>query len=171
MTSAPPPMVFAWDGEALAPKAPRLADKHLVVGENYRVTIEQERSAASHNHQFAAINEAWGNLPEDLALEFPTPDHLRKYALIKCGYCDRRSVVCASKAEALRVAAFIKPMDQFAVVAVEGAVVTVYTAQSQSRRAMGGKVFNESKQAVLDVISAMIGVKPAELQHEAGRAA
>lgn len=165
------PTDFQWDGDGMVPKHPRVADRQYVVGEIYRLVPEESRSAASHNHQFAEIEEAWRNLPETLAMEFPTSTHLRKFALIKAGYCDKQSIVCSSKAEAVRVAAFIKPIDAYAVVDVSGTVVTRYTAQSQSRRAMGAKVFQESKTAVLDIVSAMVGVKPAALVAEAGRAA
>jgi hypothetical protein len=73
--------------------------------------------------------------------EFPTAEVLRKKMLIRAGYADERSIVCASKAEAQRVAAFVKPMDEYAVVTVREAVVRVYTAQSQSIKAMGAKPF------------------------------
>lgn len=85
-----PPMLFAWDGEAMRPLRPKLADEHFVVGERY---IVQE------------------------------------------------------------------------------ATVTRYVARSQSHRAMGKQVFQESKSAVLDVIAAMIEVTPRQLAREAGRAA
>lgn len=170
MTIAPP-LVFAWDGEAMVPKHPRLADKHYVVGQEYRLVEEAARSANSERHQFAEIDEAWGNLPEELALEFPSPTHLRKYALIKAGYCDKSSFVCGSKAEALRLVAYLKPIDEFAVVDVSANVVTRYTAQSQSRRAMGAQKFQESKSAVLEILSDMIGVDAATLQVNAGKAA
>jgi hypothetical protein len=91
-----------------------------------------ERSSASHRHYFAAVYDAWLNLPEIDAERFPTADHLRKYALIRAGYCDTRELVCASKAEAVRVGAFMKPMDPYALVAISGAVVRVYTAKSQA---------------------------------------
>lgn len=158
-----PPLAFTWDGEALIPRVPRLADKHLVVGETYMMVPHEDRSIASHRHYFASINEAHQNLPEELAARLPTPEALRKYALIRAGFRDERSIACASKAEAQRVAAFIKPMDEFAVVTVENALVTVYTAKSQSMRAMGKKVFAESKDAVLRVISEMIGTDAASL--------
>lgn len=166
-----PPIVFTWDGEAFVPKVPRLADKYFVVGEMYPLIVHEERSGVSHRHYFAAIHDAWQNLKEDIASEFATSEHLRKWALIRAGYCDRRSIVCASKAEAVRFGAFVKPMDEFAVITVSEATVTVYTAQSQSMKAMGAKVFQESKTAVLEIVAAMVGVKPAELQREAGRAA
>lgn len=168
------PITFRWDGEAMTPATPfmaRLADKTFVIGENYRLMEEHERSAASHRHYFAVIHDAWMNLPEEMAERFPTSESLRKFALIKAGYRDERTFVAGSRAEALRLAAFVKPIDDFAIVTATGATVTIWTAKSQSVRAMGGKAFQESKQAVLDVIADLIGVSPETLSREAGQAA
>lgn len=163
-------MMFTWVGDAMVPKHPRLADRHYVIGEAYYLEIREDRSAASHRFYFASINEAHGSLPEDLAERLPTPEHLRKFALIRTGYADQRTHVCASKAEALRLASFIRPMDEFAVVVTHEKVVTVWTAKSQSMRAMDKKTFAESKEKVLDFIASLIGVTPSALD-EAGRAA
>lgn len=133
------------------------ADKDYVVGEVYKMAPAHDRSQATHNHYFALIAEAWGTLPDRALEEFPTAEHLRKKMLVRCGYADERSIVCASKAEAQRVAAFIKPMDEYAVVTVREAVVRVYTPQSQSKKAMGAKAFQESKSKVLDAISDLLG--------------
>lgn len=141
-----------------------LANKEFVVGEVYTLDIaDPARSMASHRHFFASVYDAWLNLPEAETQRFPTADHLRKYALIRAGYRDERSIVCGSKAEAVRVGAFVKPMDDYAVVAVSEAVVRVYTAKSQSPRAMGRKVFQESKDAVLGVLADMIEVSREQL--------
>ena len=165
------PVAFRWDGEAMLPLHPRIADKQYVVGEIYRLEPREERSAASHAHYFASITEAHSNLPDDSAERFPTPDALRKFALIRAGFRDERSIVASSKAEALRLAAFIKPMDEFAVVTVKDAVVIVYTAKSQSMKAMGKADFEASKKAVLDIVAQMIGSNADTLQRNAGRAA
>ena len=166
-----PPLIFQWDGEAFIPKHPKLADKHFVVGETYPLVVQEERSHATHAHYFAALNEGWQNLPEEDAERFPTSEHLRKWCLIKAGYSDLSSIACSSAAEAQRVAAFVKPMDAYAVVIVRGASVQVYTAQSQSMRAMGKEVFQASKQAVLDIVDSMCGVERGTLSREAGKAA
>lgn len=171
MTDNIPPIVFDWDGEAMVPRHPGLADRHYVVGQSYRLIPHEDRSVRSHRHYFACINDAWSNLPEHLAERLPTPDHLRKYALIKAGYRDERSIVAASKAEAQRLAAFMKPMDDYAVIVAREAVVTVYTAKSQSMKAMGKKTFMASKDAVLDVLSQMIGTSREALAKNAQRAA
>lgn len=165
------PLSFAWDGESMIPLQPRLADRYYVVGETYRLEPREDRSKASHDHYFASIQEAHHNLPEHMAEQHPTAEHLRKFALIKAGYCDTRSVVCASKAEAQRVASFIRPLDDFAVVVASECVVTVFTAKSQSMRAMGKATFQQSKDKVLDIVSAMIGVGADDLKKNVGKAA
>lgn len=142
-------------------------DAAFIVGEVYNLEAIEQRSAKSHAHYFATVNEAWQNLPENLTEQFPTSEHLRKWCLIRAGYAENRQIVAGSRAEAQRIGAFIKPMDSYAVVTVRDAVVTVYTAESQSMRAMGKQRFQESKDAVLSLLAAMIGTDPIEL----GRAA
>jgi hypothetical protein len=160
-----PPMIMQWDGEALKPtrRFQKIADQRLVIGEVYRVDPEEERSIASHNHYFAAITEAWRNLPEDTGERYPTSEHLRKWALIKSGYRDERSIVCATKAEAMRVAAFVRPLDEYAVVIVSETVVLVYTAKSQSSRAMGREAFQVSKDAVINLLASLLNTTPKQL--------
>ena len=167
-----PPLAFTWTDEGvMVPRHPEVADRHFVVGDRYTLAVHENRSTASHNHYMAAIKEAHDNLPESVAERLPTPEHLRKYALIKAGYRDERSIACASKAEAQRVASFTKPMDDYAVVVAQESTVTIYTAKSQSYRAMGKKIFQESKERVLDVIAEMVGVTPTELKLNAEMAA
>lgn len=167
------PIWFAWDGDNLVPANPtwkRKADERLVVGQRYAFDPQEPRSIASHRQYFASINEAWANLPDDAAQRLPSAEHLRKFCLIKTGYRDERSIVCASKAEASRVAAFIRPMDDFAVVLVDGATVAVFTAKSQSQRAMGKVAFERSKQDVLGYLDQMLGTQSGDVAR-AGEAA
>lgn len=124
----------------------------------------EHRSKVSHDHFFASVAEAYKNLPEDIAADFASEDHLRKWALIKAGFRDERSIVASSRAEALRLAAFVRPFDEFAVVVVREAVVTVYQAKSQSLRAMGKAEFQRSKDAVFDVLAKLIGTDVSELK-------
>ncbi len=63
-------------------------------------------------------------------------------------------------AEAQRLGAILKPYDAYAVVVVRGNVVTVYTAVSQSKRAMGAKQFQQSKQALMEFVGDLLGVDP-----------
>lgn len=171
--SGAPPIVCQYDGEAFYPlkRFRRECDDRFVVGERYVLEEVQQRSAASHRFYFAALNECWQSLPEHLAPRFPTSEHLRKHALIKAGYRDERSIVCASKAEAQRVAAFVRPMDDYAIVMVSGAIVTQYTAKSQSMKAMGKEAFRESMDAVLNVLAEMIGSDVSDVVRHAREAA
>jgi hypothetical protein len=158
-----PPIPFRWDGEAMVPRRPKLADQHYCIGEDYILVPHEERSEASHRHFFAEVREAWANLPEGLAEQYPSPESLRKRALIKAGFRDERSIVCASKAEALRVASFIKGLDDYDVVAVSGATVLHWRAKSQSQKAMGKEAFQQSKEAVLGILADMLDVTPDQL--------
>ena len=170
MTDALPPMAYDWTGEAwtIQPRFAKLADKHFVIGETRMMVPHEDRSMASHGHYFASVNEAWQNLNEADTERFPTPNHLRAYALIHAGYRDESSIVCASHAEALRVAAWARPANDLDIVVVVGNVVRRWRAQSQSFRAMGKERFQASKTAVLDFLADMIGVAPSALT---GRAA
>lgn len=167
------PLIFRWDGESMVPwrRYAKLCDTEFTIGEDYRLEVIEERSAKSHSHYFAALTEAWRNLPEDAAERFPTVESLRKFALIKAGFCDSRSIVAGSKAEAQRLAAFIRPADEFAIVTTSEATVTVYTAKSQSMKAMGKADFTASKNAVLDYVAGLIGVRQDDLHKNAKDAA
>ena len=165
------PLRYRWTGEAMVPVVPAHARRQFKAGETYQLEIREERSANSHRAYFAAINEGWANMPEIEAMRFPTAEHLRKWLLIKAGYFNERQIVVASAAEAVRVAGFIKPMDDYAVVVPRGTTVSVFTAKSQSLRAMNRREFAESKTKVLDLLAEMIGVARRELDANAGRAA
>ncbi len=161
------PLVFSWDGEAMVPKVPRLADRQFVVGETYRLAVQEERSAASHGHYFARLHELWLNLPEDVAENFPTEEHLRKRALIEAKFYDQDIIDCGSNKVAPTVAAAIRKRDDFALIHIQDQFVIVRTAKSQSIKAMGKDVFQKSKEAVLEIVEAMVGVKPAPVSERA----
>ena len=165
MTDAPILYRYEGDGEFRTVSSfwAGRADKAFVVGEVYRLVEHHDRSMNSHRHFFASLNEGWKNLPDEKLDEYPTPEHLRKKALIRKGYADERSIVCASKAEAQRMAAFMKPMDDYAVVSVRDAVVRVFTAKSQSVKAMGNRDFQQSKSDVLDFVADLLGVTTDQL--------
>ena len=161
-----PPVFLEWDGEAFRPAGKfwsRLANEHFTVGERYRMAEEAERSTNSHNHEFAFLTEAWNSFPDELYAQYPNPEVLRKHGLIAKGYCTMVQHVCQSKAEAERLAAILRPYDAYAIVIARQNVVTVYTAVSQSKRAMGAAQFQQSKQALMEFIGDLIGVTPETL--------
>lgn len=163
---ASPPISVMWDGQTFKP-LPRfhnIAAAHFGEGEVVTFVQHEERSAASHAHFFAQVTECWRNLPEEMGERFPDADTLRKDALIRCGFRNERQFVAGSKAEAVRLAAFLRSgSETYAVIVVSGAVVTEYTAQSQSMRSMGKERFQASKDAVLTYLAELIGVTTEQL--------
>lgn len=158
-----PPLICKWTGEALEPLARfhNIANAHLVMGQLYVVEPEQPRSMASHRHQWPAIKEAWMNLPENIASEFPTPEHLRKRGLIECGYRDEYKFACASPADLAQVIAAFSKGEKYAVISTSGNTGVIWIPKSQSMKEMPGGEFNKSKQAVLDWAWGLCGLKPA----------
>lgn len=168
------PIPFIWDGESMTPINgywAREADKRFVVGAVHCLQERLERSAKSHRFFFAEVKTAWDNLPEDQAERFPTPEHLRAYALIKTGWHDKADFVASSKAEALRMAAFLRPIDEYSIVLVKDNIVSRFTAKSQAYRAMNKKDFQASKDAVLDYVSGLCGISVEELNTNTDQAA
>ena len=154
------PLVFTWTGEAMEilPRFAKEADRRFVIGQRYVMDEIHERSAKSHAHYFACVSRGWSSLPEAIGAQFATADHLRRYCLIKGGFHNHRSIVARSRAEALKIAGFVRPMDEFAVVTVNECVVDVFTARSQNHRSMNRQEFQASKTAVLEIIDDMLGV-------------
>ena len=170
--SLPPPIYFIWDGDAMVPMArfSRLAESSFTSGQAYKMMVADEASSQTRRHFFACVKEAWANLPEALALEYATPEHLRKRALILTGFCNEQVWVVPSNAEAVRTAAALRKLDEFAVVVVRENTVRALTAKSQAGGKMGRAEFQRSKTSVLDYLAKLINTTP-EALNEAGRAA
>jgi len=150
----------------MIPRLPRHADRMFTVGQVYTLVEHVETSSKSLRHQFAWLREAWANLPEHLADEFPSAEHLRKRALIQAGFYNETVIDAGSNAAALRVATYARHKDQFAHIVVRGPLVVERTALSQSLREMDHTRFQASKTALLETVSAMIGVEPATLARQ-----
>lgn len=151
-------IIYEWDGEAMRP-LPRyhnLANAEFVVGERYRCEVQEDRSWASHKHQFAWLHDAWLTLPEHVAARFLNEEQLRKHGLIAGGFCDSQTIVCASRAEAERWCNHLRSREPDTVITISGNVLIQFTAHSQSRRAMDAKTFQRSKDAVLNYVAGLL---------------
>jgi hypothetical protein len=144
---------------------------HFNPGQVYDLEHIEHRSIASHRHYFAQIRDAWLNLPEELALEYPSAEHLRKRMLIKAGYCEMTDVICSSPEEASRSAILVQKLDQYVMVEISGCVVRTYIAESQSMKAMGKQRFQASKDDVLSLLSELLDISLTEMKKQAGMAA
>lgn len=117
----------------------------------------RDHSDPARRRFFAILREVWQTLPEELSRRYPSSEHLRKAALVTVGWCDSKTVACGSKAAALEVAAMAQYLDRYAVVAIVGPVVTVYTARSMSKRQCPKKSFMELTGKVFDWLSQLVG--------------
>lgn len=159
-----PSMIWRWVGGVMRPLNPDRARQEFEEGQTYRLDRHEDRSEKSHRHFFGVIKTSWENLPEHLCRRFPSEEHLRRHCLIFAGYCKQRIVTCGSKAAAVRVAVLAKELDEYCIVDLKGDVVVVYTAESQSEKAMGSARFQASKEAVFDEVAKLIGVDPTTLR-------
>lgn len=142
-----PPLDFAWDGEAMHPRHPKLADRYFVVGQTYSFVEHHDRSQAAHAHYFAAFKDIWDSLPDEMRNQFPAPDLWRKRLLIQTGFCDTKTVVCSTITEAVRWAAIVA--GDWDLIDIRGRVITMWRAWSQSYPAMDKAKFAASSEAVL----------------------
>lgn len=177
------PVVFTWTDAALPGTGEvrkvmiphvrygKTAARQFADGEDYPMVVLEARSRASHNQFFAAVNDAWHNLPENIAVRWPTGEHLRKWALVQTGWFDEKNFECDTAGHAQRLAAFIRKVDEYAMILVHGKQVIVRDAKSQSAAAMGKDQFEKSKRDVLDLLGTMTGTTRVELNKNAGRSA
>lgn len=166
--SAPPiPLVYEGQGVFRAiPRAIEACAERFGQGEVVTVEVLEERSEISHRHEFAWLKDVWATLPESIAADFPSPEHLRKRALIATGWCTVRDYPCTSRAEALRLAATLRgELDDYTVVIVTDAVVRVCRAKSQARNKMKAADFQASKTAILEWVGDLIGSTPDQIQN------
>lgn len=171
------PIKFRWTGKAFENTSAfwfGIATKNLIVDQDYFLVEYHERSGKSHRQYFAAVREAWANLPDEMWGRWPTAEHLRKFALIKMGYRHERSLICASESEALRIASFMEPVSehaQFVISSLSENILIEWRAESQSYRSMGKERFQQSKQDVLEFCAELIGVTVEQLLDNAEKAA
>jgi len=147
---------------------PARADKELVIGEVLRWEVAAERSPESHRHLFAVIAEAWANLPERLAEEFPNPEALRKWALVEAGHCTVTALAFANNHEAMRAAMLMRELDGYAQIGVNDKAVVVRRAKSIAYMAVRRKdEFRVLKDKVFHALSVLVGTDVAQHAEQA----
>jgi hypothetical protein len=115
---------------------------------------------------FAALRDAWSNLPDAMRDRFPNAEVLRKHALVAIGYCDVITLAVGSKAAAPQIASAFRMKDQYCVATVRGDVVTIYTARSMARRVLLKKDFLQVADRVFSWVHEQTGIDPSQ-SHEA----
>lgn len=160
------PLTWRWDGESMTPIGPRSrleADRQFVVGHTYRLAEADEFSDASRAQFFAAIRDIWASLPESEAERFPDAEHLRKFALIRCGHAIQTQYVAQNRAEAQRFAVYARrENDDYTLVTVDNVVVTTWRARSI--KGLARKDFAALKDKVFDYLATLTGSTKKELE-------
>lgn len=164
------PLSFVWEGDCFRPlkHCQKECDRLYTVGERYRLAEMQERDMVKHARQFAFIADAWDNLPERFAGEpwAQSPEHLRRFALIKTGCCNTETFPCNSRAEAMRWATQLRSDNEYAIVTIRGTTIYRFTAMSQSLRAMGAEQFYASRKKVMAFVAELIGTDAETLSRQ-----
>jgi len=155
----------------------RLCDKQFVDGEDYALTRVENRSLASHNHYFAALSDAYDNLPESWANQFAAKElaarderieYMRKWILaVPLGYRHEEVHDFDTEKDAQRFAERVRRRETFSFIKRVGSQVVIWTAKSQDMRSMGKEEFEASKKGVLDYLAEVIGVSRAKLESNA----
>lgn len=145
----------------------KLCESQFAAGEDYPLAPVENRSMASHNHFFASIQEAFDNLPEAWAQEFPSAEHMRKWVLIEVGFFHLEEHDFDTEKDAKTFASAVRRRDEYARIKRVGSSVLIKTAKSQDHRSMKKEEFQASKVAVLEYLSEVIGVKRQEIENSA----
>jgi hypothetical protein len=159
------------------PREMRQCDRLFCVGERYRLIEEEERSLVSHRQFFAVIHSAWQNLPELTAQEFESEDELRYFVTIKAGFSEKSQAVFDTPQEAQdardRTIGLIRKVG-YAIVVVEGCVLTVHTPVSLKMRgegAIGHKQFQKLKERAFEILAQMTSTTVDDLVKNSAEAA
>ena len=157
-----------WNGErfVLPPISRMKCKETLQPNEAVVLEVKRPRHLAMHRRFMAMVADYHSNLPEHLA-DAPfaaSPDHLRKYALIRCGFADTTTHTAKSEAEALRVEETFQSMrgDTFALVYRQGLIVCRSVALSQAFAAMNQKSFKQSSEHIEEFLATLVGGKRGE---------
>jgi hypothetical protein len=148
--------------------------RQFQAGDDYTLVPHEARSKASHGFFFACVNEAFNNLPENIAKRFPSADHLRSWCLIETGWFDEKEFEFDNKRYAHSLATFIRAEDDFARLSIHQVgpknwKVIVRRAKSQSYATMNKEAFEKSKRAVLDLLEEMTNVPQGTFRKETGK--
>jgi hypothetical protein len=162
-------VVSVWDGEHFVPlkRFAKLCDAQFIIGERYIVEVGWQQSAAKRAAFHATLADIFASLPDDIASKYLSVEHFRKTLTIKAGFATQQDEICASRAEALRLAAIVRGREPYSVVEVSGNIVRIWTALSTAGHAMDGKKFSECVDAVFGLASDMVGVDAKTLKKHA----
>lgn len=166
------PVPFIWTNGAMVPLE-RFRERcgQYVEGEMYSLIPYDQRSRISHDHYFCVVRAAFQNWPESYPIVLPDESALRYHALIQTGHFDQIVGSYESPEAAETSARDLVRRVEYAEYSIFENVAVLRFPKTQKKKAMGSKVFQQSKQDVIDWLSAIIGVDVTALVAEAKKAA
>lgn len=117
----------------------------------------RDHSDPARRRFFAIIREVWQTLPDDVAKHYASSEHLRKAALIHCGWCESITIAAGSKTAALEIAAKLPQLDRYAIARPQGSIVEIFTARSIAKRACPKAQFMPLSEKVYTWLSQLVG--------------
>lgn len=147
-----------------------LCKRQFSYGEDYPLGPVEGVPSRSRGGFFAAIKDAWNNLPAEDE-RFPSPEHLRKRALVGAGWATHAQYVMDTPKDAKNMAKALRARDEYAVIKCGGNVVDIWIAKSIAAGAISGQEFQVVKTKALDWAAGLARTTRAELEANAGRSA
>lgn len=95
----------------------KAAKAQFAIGDECPLIKLQPRDMRSHNHYFAAVGNAFDNLPHTIAARFPSAEHLRKWALIETNWFVEKEWTFegrGAEVQAKKLGTFIRTEDEYA---------------------------------------------------------
>ena len=165
------PVQFVWDAanRVMRPQERfnRLCDRQYQDGELYALGPVEDIDNVSRGKFMKAIKMTWENLPAKYK-RFPSPEHLRKAALVGAGWCNQSHDVFDSVADAKRHADGIRNANGYAVIVRSGCVVDVRIARSIAAGQITAEKWREVRPRALDWASEQINVAREAVEREVG---
>ena len=158
-------IVCGWINYAFVPIArfEKQCRANFVAGERYIVEVLHQSDWIGRKAYFGKVAQLFRNWPERLDRQFDSAEHLRAWALIRTRHRVERPHVCATNAEALRLAVALRTEKPYCEVSIHDKIVFVWEALSQAAQAMGAKEFAKSSNDVIGFLCDLVGTTEDEL--------
>lgn len=129
------PILVKWDAEreVIVPSRNSISPLHKQFqhGKEFYIEHVEQRSMKAHDRFFAALHHCWDSMPEHIVTRFINATHLRKFALIRCGWVETMRDHPFDTPEAAALGAMCaKTASGYSLVVITGCIVTVYQARS-----------------------------------------
>lgn len=141
----------------------QLCKRQYTFGEDYALGPVEGVPSRSRAHFFAAVRDAWDNLPEENR-RWPTAEHFRKWLLVQVGWRNESTHPLETVKDAQAMAVALRADDEFAVIVRKGSTVWFATAKSIATNAIKKDEWGPVKEAALDLAASLARTTRPELE-------